>query len=258
MSADPPVETVDLRKRYRKGPWANDGITLAAAAGEILGLVGPNGAGKTTLIRQITTELRPTSGQVRVFGIDAVTRPHEVKRLIGVMPQEAALYWGLPVRHHLRVFALPVSKGAYIAGSLLYSTASGAVIVPLLFGFGVLSGVPATPTWALLPLLGLAVLTVAGLTLFVVSFAPSMQVGNMATALLSLLLAALSPVYFTMEQAPLLLRMLGYVSPLRYAADGITKSLAGRADAGFELAVLAGYALVTMAAGAWRLPWRED
>ena len=106
MSADPPVETVDLRKRYRKGPWANDGITLAAAAGEILGIVGPNGAGKTTLIRQITTELRPTSGKVRVFGIDAVTRPHEVKWLIGVMPQEAALYWGLPVRHHLRVFAL--------------------------------------------------------------------------------------------------------------------------------------------------------
>ena len=154
--------------------------------------------------------------------------------------------------------AMPVSKGAYIAGSLLYSTASGAVIVPLLFGFGVLSGVPATPTWALLPLLGLAVLTVAGLTLFVVSFAPSMQAGNMATALLSLLLAALSPVYFTMEQAPLLLRLLGYVSPLRYAADGITKSLAGRADVGFELAVLAGYALLTMAAGAWRLPWRED
>lgn len=154
--------------------------------------------------------------------------------------------------------AMPVSKGAYIAGSLLYSTASGAVIVPLLFGFGVLSGVPATPTWALLPLLGLAVLTVAGLTLFTVSFAPSMQVGNMATALLSLLLAALSPVYFTMEQAPLLLRLLGYVSPLRYAADGITKSLAGRADVGIELTVLAGYALVTMAAGAWRLPWRED
>ena len=45
--------------------WANDGISFG---GEILGIVGPNGAGKTTLIRQITTELRPTSGEVRVFG----------------------------------------------------------------------------------------------------------------------------------------------------------------------------------------------
>ena len=47
---------------------ANDGISFAALGGEILGIVGPNGAGKTTLIRQITTELRPTSGEMRVFG----------------------------------------------------------------------------------------------------------------------------------------------------------------------------------------------
>lgn len=100
-----PVEVIDVRKRYRNGPWANDGITLGAVQGEILGIVGPNGAGKTTLIQQITTELRPTSGAIRVFGIDAVARPHEVKRLIGVMPQEAALYWGLSVQHHLRIFA---------------------------------------------------------------------------------------------------------------------------------------------------------
>jgi ABC-type multidrug transport system permease subunit len=61
-----------------------------------------------------------------------------------------------------------------------------------------------------------------------------------------------------MEQSPLLLKLLGYVSPLRYAADGITKSLSGQTDVWFELAVLAGFALVTMALGTWRLPWRED
>ena len=104
-AAAPPVEVHNLRKRYRRGPWANDGISFAAVGGEILGIVGPNGAGKTTLIRQITTELRPTSGEVRVFGIDAVARPHAVKRLMGVMPQEGTLYWGLSVRHHLRIFA---------------------------------------------------------------------------------------------------------------------------------------------------------
>ena len=100
-----PVEVRNLRKRYGKGAWANDGISFAALGGEILGIVGPNGAGKTTLIRQITTELRPTSGEVRVFGIDAVARPHAVKHMMGVMPQEATLYWGLSVRHHLRIFA---------------------------------------------------------------------------------------------------------------------------------------------------------
>ena len=97
-----PVEVRNLRKRYGKGAWANDGISFAALGGEILGIVGPNGAGKTTLIRQITTELRPTSGEVRVFGIDAVARPHAVKHMMGVMPQEATLYWGLSVRQVLR------------------------------------------------------------------------------------------------------------------------------------------------------------
>ena len=98
----------------------------------------------------------------------------------------------------------------------------------------------------------------AGLTLFVVSFAPSLQAGNLITGLLSLALAAVSPVYFTMEQAPLLLRLLGYVSPLRYAADGIGKSVSGRGDVWTELAVLAGFAVVTMSLGLWRLPWREE
>ena len=156
------------------------------------------------------------------------------------------------------LIAMPVSKGSYILGSLLYSALSGAVIIPALFGFGLLAGVPTHLTWGLAPTLALAVLTMAGLTLFVVSFAPSAQVGNLITALLSQVLAALSPVYFTMEQSPLLLKLLGYVSPLRYAADGITKSLSGQTDIWFELAVLAGFALVTMAVGTWRLPWRED
>ena len=89
------------------------------------------------------------------------------------------------------------------------------------------------------------------------SFAPSQQFGNVATGRLSLVLAALSPVDFTMEQAPLSLRFLGWVSPLRYAADGIDKSLSGQTDVGVELAVLAGFAVVTMALGLWRKPWRE-
>ena len=156
------------------------------------------------------------------------------------------------------LISMPVSKGAYVLGSLAYSSISGTISVIALIGFGVVAGVEIDPAWGLAPSLILSVLVMAGLTLFVVSFAPSLQAGNLATGLVALVLAALSPVYFTMEQAPLLLKLLGYVSPLRYAADGITKSLSGQSDVWFELAVLAGFSIVTMSLGLWRLPWRED
>ena len=70
--ARPPLEVKDLNKQYKAGTWANRDITLTAEPGEILAILGPNGAGKTTLVRQITTELRPTSGEIRVFGHDVV------------------------------------------------------------------------------------------------------------------------------------------------------------------------------------------
>ena len=69
----PPVEVRDLNKRYKNGTWANRDITFAVGTGEIVGILGPNGAGKTTLVRQITTELIPTSGDVRVMGYSAVS-----------------------------------------------------------------------------------------------------------------------------------------------------------------------------------------
>ena len=102
--SSPPIEVRSLHKRYKQGTWANRDITLSAVQGEILGVVGPNGAGKTTLVRQVTTELLPTSGEVRVFGVDAVARPRDVKGLMGVMPQEATLYWGLNIHHQFRIF----------------------------------------------------------------------------------------------------------------------------------------------------------
>ena len=100
----PPVDVKQLSKRYKNGVWANREISLTVEPGELLGILGPNGAGKTTLVRQITTELIPTSGEVRVFGIDAVANYNEAKGYMGVMPQEAQLYYGLSVRHHLRIF----------------------------------------------------------------------------------------------------------------------------------------------------------
>jgi ABC-2 type transport system ATP-binding protein len=84
---------------------ANRDINLTGNRAEILGIVGPNGAGKTTLVRQITTELLPTSGEIRVFGHDVVVEPFTVKGLLGVVPQEAALFDYLTVYQHLRIFA---------------------------------------------------------------------------------------------------------------------------------------------------------
>ena len=156
------------------------------------------------------------------------------------------------------LITMPVSKGAYVLGSLAYSSISGTITVVALLGFGLAAGVDIDVAWGLAPCLVLSVLTMAGLALFVVSFAPSLTAGNLITSLLSLALAAVSPVYFTMEQAPLLLRLLGYVSPLRYAADGISKSVSGRGDVWTELAVLGAFAVVTMSLGLWRLPWREE
>jgi len=102
----PPIEVRNLNKRYKDGPHANRDISLTVNWGEALGVLGPNGAGKTTLVRQITTELIPTSGDVRVVGIDAVANPDDAKARIGVVPQEARLFQGLSVYRHLRIFGV--------------------------------------------------------------------------------------------------------------------------------------------------------
>lgn len=101
----PPLVVQDLCKRYKSGLWANQDISLTGNRGEILGILGPNGAGKTTLVRQITTELMPTSGSVHVMGYDAIREPTKVKTLLGVVPQEAMLFDYLTVFQHLRIFA---------------------------------------------------------------------------------------------------------------------------------------------------------
>ena len=101
---DMPLVVERLDKRYRRGVHANRDISFEAHQGEILGILGPNGAGKTTLVRQITTELLPTSGEIRVFGVDAVADPIGVKNLMGIVPQEAQLFDMLTVRETLRIF----------------------------------------------------------------------------------------------------------------------------------------------------------
>ena len=84
---------------------AVDGLSLTVARGSIFGLLGPNGAGKTTLISILCTLLRPTAGIVTVLGHDVVHQAAAVRRAIGLVPQEIALYPSLTARENLRYFA---------------------------------------------------------------------------------------------------------------------------------------------------------
>jgi len=69
--------------------------------GEIFGLLGPNGAGKTTTVGMLTTRVLPTSGQIRVAGVDVVAEPARVKQAIGVVSQSNTLDRSLDVRENL-------------------------------------------------------------------------------------------------------------------------------------------------------------
>ena len=92
----------DKRDRFR----AVDGIDLVVEPGEIFGLLGPNGAGKTTTMKMLATLLIPTSGTIRVLGIDPLTRPREVRARLGAMLSgERSLYWKLTGRENLEYFA---------------------------------------------------------------------------------------------------------------------------------------------------------
>jgi ABC-2 type transport system ATP-binding protein len=98
------LEVTDLRKRYGDVA-ALRGMSLAVAAGEIVGLIGHNGAGKSTLAEVILGLVRPDAGTVEVGGIDALADPRRARRRIGVSPQELALYLPATARENLELFA---------------------------------------------------------------------------------------------------------------------------------------------------------
>ena len=77
-----------LTKVFNKNLVAVDHISFSVKEGEIFGFLGPNGAGKTTTINMLTTVLRPTEGAASVLGYDIVRQANEVRKVIGVVPQE--------------------------------------------------------------------------------------------------------------------------------------------------------------------------
>jgi ABC-2 type transport system ATP-binding protein len=85
------IEAHGLRKTYRGGVRALDGLGFTVGAGTIFGLLGPNGAGKSTTVRILTTLSRADSGEARVVGLDVVRDAERVRRSIGVVGQKPGL-----------------------------------------------------------------------------------------------------------------------------------------------------------------------
>jgi len=97
------IEARGLTKRYG-AVEAVKRISFAIRRGEIFGFLGPNGAGKTTTISMLSCLLEPSEGTAIVAGHDVVKEPNEVKRRIGLVPQELALYPTLSARDNLNYF----------------------------------------------------------------------------------------------------------------------------------------------------------
>ncbi len=84
---------------------AVNAVSLTIKQGELFGLLGPNGAGKTTLINMLCGLLTPTAGTIRIAGRDINKEPRAIKRLIGVVPQELAIYEELSAAENVSFFA---------------------------------------------------------------------------------------------------------------------------------------------------------
>ena len=94
------IEVENLTKRY--GPTlAVSNVSFQVQKGEILGFLGPNGAGKTTTMRIITGFLSPTTGRVRVAGIDVAESPIEAKKRLGYLPENPPVYTDMTVNEYL-------------------------------------------------------------------------------------------------------------------------------------------------------------
>ena len=96
------IQTTGLGKQYGK-ITAVDSLNLEIARGELFSLLGVNGAGKTTTIKMLTCLTAPTKGEAHVGGYSITRQPEQVKRLIGVSPQETAIAPNLTVAENLEL-----------------------------------------------------------------------------------------------------------------------------------------------------------
>lgn len=97
------IEVRDLGKKYKDKIAVND-VNFYMEEGESIGLLGPNGAGKSTMISMISTLLPPTKGTVRYKGQDVLKNPEELRPILGMVPQEIALYNELSAFENMKFF----------------------------------------------------------------------------------------------------------------------------------------------------------
>ena len=98
------IETRDLTKKYGD-LFAIKSLDIKLDKGDVFGFIGPNGAGKTTTMRILATLLNPTWGEAYVCGHSIYTKPKEIRRLIGYMPDQFGVYDDMKVIEYLEFFA---------------------------------------------------------------------------------------------------------------------------------------------------------
>ena len=122
METGSAVKAENLTKSYGSKE-AVRGVDLEVERGTLYGFLGPNGAGKTTCIRMLTGLIRPSDGTVEVAGLDVTKRPLEVKRRIGLVPDEPQLFDKLTAREFLSfvgdVYRMPGEKSRERGDELL-------------------------------------------------------------------------------------------------------------------------------------------
>ncbi len=104
MTQSPAIEVDHLTKKYGNFTAVDD-VSLSIEHGEIFGFLGPNGAGKSTTIRAILDLIRPTLGACRVLGLDSRTDAVEIRRQLGFLPADLALYPNLTGRRTIQYLA---------------------------------------------------------------------------------------------------------------------------------------------------------
>lgn len=97
------IEIRDLVKKYGNN-IAVDNINLSIDEGEIYGLLGPNGAGKSTTINMLCSLLKPNSGSLKIFGVDVQEHNMDVKKKIGLVPQNVAIYKDFTAYENVKFF----------------------------------------------------------------------------------------------------------------------------------------------------------
>lgn len=98
------IDVENLKVSYDGKNFALNGISFQVTEGEIFGFLGPNGAGKTTTIRVLTTLIKPSSGSVKVLGMDVNAKALEIRNKIGVILQQPSYEWSLSVEDNLSMY----------------------------------------------------------------------------------------------------------------------------------------------------------